>query len=185
MLGGSRLAILGWREGKAQGGNPPTELAALTARRRSCTFEVGQCAGVSLIRLLSKDVPPHLLRVHRTYVGITLARGSRAILRDSLQYSPGGHREGTMTGRTHIVSQGDSVERIAVREGLRPETIWEHPKNANLRESGRTLHVLHPGDDLFIPPLRLRTEQCAVRARHRLKVTARTCLLYTSPSPRD
>ena len=59
MLGGSRLAILGWREGKAQGGNPPTELAVLTARGGGCTFPLGKPAAVSLPCLLRKDVRPH------------------------------------------------------------------------------------------------------------------------------
>ncbi|MBK8056886.1 MAG: peptidoglycan-binding protein [Gemmatimonadetes bacterium] len=67
---------------------------------------------------------------------------------------------------------------MAVREGLRPETIWEHPQNRPLRERGRTLSVLHPGDEIFVPAIREKVEQCGVRARHVIQVATRTQRLH-------
>lgn len=52
---------------------------------------------------------------------------------------------------TYVVRPGDYLEQIAVRARVRPEDIWNDPRNAPLRAQGRTPTQLHPGDVLTIP----------------------------------
>lgn len=81
-------------------------------------------------------------------------------------------------GRVHTAAQGESVESLAHRSGLLAETIWEHPRNASLRDDTRTVHVLRPGDRVFIPELRVKEESCATNARHRLVCMRRMSRLH-------
>ena len=69
-------------------------------------------------------------------------------------------------GTRHTAAQGDSVESIAHAAGHVWQTLWDHPENAALRERRRSPHVLHPGDVVFVPPLKLRTETLATGKTH-------------------
>lgn len=72
------------------------------------------------------------------------------------------------TAGEHLtVAQGDTIERLASRFGLLPETIAQHPENAMLIDDARTITILHPGDVIFIPAKRMREETRATEARHR------------------
>jgi len=108
----------------------------------------------------------------------------------------------------HKVQQGDHVFKIASKYGFQdPKTIWEHPKNAPLKQKRKNPHVLNPDDVLYIPdkqekpvgrgtdrshmfevtrcPLKLRIrlegfyEDPLTDARCRLQIEGRTSLLYT------
>jgi N-acetylmuramoyl-L-alanine amidase len=108
----------------------------------------------------------------------------------------------------HKVQQGDHVFKIANKYGFQdPKTIWEHPKNAPLKQKRKNPHVLNPDDVLYIPdkqerpigrgtdqshmfevtrsPLKLRIrlegfyEDPLAGAKCRLHVEGRTNLLYT------
>jgi hypothetical protein len=68
--------------------------------------------------------------------------------------------------KTHTVVQGDCLEKIAHQYGFFPETIWNHPDNAKLREL-RDPAVLLPGDVVVIPDLRVKTVGVAAGQRHR------------------
>lgn len=52
---------------------------------------------------------------------------------------------------TYVVRPGDYLEQIAVRARVRADDIWNDPRNAALRDQGRTPTQLHPGDVLAIP----------------------------------
>jgi hypothetical protein len=69
----------------------------------------------------------------------------------------------------YIVAQGDCIASIAYAHGLHPDTIWDHPANAALKEKRQTGYVLEPGDELKIPAIRRRDEHRAVDQRHRFK----------------
>ena len=66
----------------------------------------------------------------------------------------------------YVVQQGDCIESIAQRHGLYWETIWNHSKNADLRQANREPNALLPGDRVFIPELRAKKEQVNTEVRH-------------------
>jgi len=68
-----------------------------------------------------------------------------------------------------IIQQGDCIASLAYKAGLLPETIWQHPENAQLREKRADMHALLPGDAVFVPAPRPRSESCALDARHRFR----------------
>lgn len=64
------------------------------------------------------------------------------------------------------VRDGECVPGIAIRQGLLPDTIWNHPDNEELREKRESMYSLLDGEDqLFVPEIRVREE--AVPVNHR------------------
>ena len=53
--------------------------------------------------------------------------------------------------RPYIVRQGDHLARLAFIHGFEAEEVWNHERNAELREMGRTPELLAPGDILYLP----------------------------------
>ena len=68
------------------------------------------------------------------------------------------------------IHQGDSVSRIAAAHGLAPDTIWDHPDNAELKGKRKHMDVLAPGDWLTVPDRRGKTIDCCVDQRHRFRL---------------
>lgn len=56
----------------------------------------------------------------------------------------------------HEVKQGECIAKLAFNYGLAPDTIWNHPKNAELKADRKELHILNPKDMVFIPPKTLK-----------------------------
>lgn len=61
----------------------------------------------------------------------------------------------------HIVRTGECIDVIAAQAGLAPDAIWQHGRNAALRELRRDPGVLMAGDVVYVPdvdppPLRVR-----------------------------
>ena len=69
----------------------------------------------------------------------------------------------------YVVKQGDCIESIAQKHGLFWQTIWNHPKNVELRQANRDSNALLPGDRVYIPELRVKKEQGATELRHRYR----------------
>jgi hypothetical protein len=57
----------------------------------------------------------------------------------------------TRTYKPYVVQQGDHVERLAFHAGAPCEEVWDHPKNAELKQKRKTMDVLLPGDILHLP----------------------------------
>jgi hypothetical protein len=54
------------------------------------------------------------------------------------------------------VKQGDCISSIASNHGFLPDTIWDHPNNADLKARRKDLNTLNPGDVVYIPDLRVK-----------------------------
>lgn len=58
--------------------------------------------------------------------------------------------------RKHILQPGETLAGLAFEQGLLPETVWNHPENAALREARKQAQSIAVGDTVFIPD---RTEK--------------------------
>jgi hypothetical protein len=58
----------------------------------------------------------------------------------------------------HIVKQGDCMSSIADQYGFFWETLWNHERNADLKQRRKNPNVLMAGDHVFIPELRPKEE---------------------------
>lgn len=67
------------------------------------------------------------------------------------------------------VQDGDTIPSIAKVVGHFLETIWNHPENAELKAKRKNPNILYPGDQVFVPALRLKDYSCATDARHSFK----------------
>ncbi|MCC6528241.1 MAG: hypothetical protein IT373_36690, partial [Polyangiaceae bacterium] len=73
------------------------------------------------------------------FPGITLAGQPPPQPRSEADYAP------------YVVCQGDHLRKVAFAFGLAPDTLWDDPKNASLRELRGSGDTLAPGDILFVP----------------------------------
>jgi len=67
------------------------------------------------------------------------------------------------------VKQGDCLSSIAEKHGLFWEKIWNHSKNAELKEKRKDPNVLYPGDVIFVPDREEKEEPCATEQRHKFR----------------
>ncbi len=65
-----------------------------------------------------------------------------------------------------VVRAGESIASIAVRSGHVPETIWNDPANAGLKEARKDPEILLPGDRVTVMPLRQKVASCATGKTH-------------------
>ncbi|MBC8167844.1 MAG: peptidoglycan-binding protein [Bryobacteraceae bacterium] len=70
-------------------------------------------------------------------------------------------------GVIYEVMQGENLTLIALRLGFGSHLpIYTHPRNADLKLTRPNPDLLHPGDRIFIPPLRRKEELCCTDAQH-------------------
>lgn len=71
----------------------------------------------------------------------------------------------------HEVVQGECLSRIAKSYGLPSwKTIYNHPNNADFRQLRPNPNIIYPGDRLFIPEIRPKTENCSTDQVHPFRV---------------
>jgi N-acetylmuramoyl-L-alanine amidase len=68
--------------------------------------------------------------------------------------------------REHKVKAGECVSSIAFENGFAPDTLWDHPANADLRARRGSGNVLFPGDVVVVPDLRVKSVEAITARRH-------------------
>jgi len=71
--------------------------------------------------------------------------------------------------KIHSVCQGECLFSIAEGAGHHWKTLWEEPANARLKSARGTPFILHPGDEVRVPDLRLREESRGSEQSHRFR----------------
>jgi N-acetylmuramoyl-L-alanine amidase len=78
----------------------------------------------------------------------------------------------------YTVQQGDHLSSIAKDNGFTDYTIiWNHPKNAVLKNKRQNPNILLPGDEIFIPDMEEKQESGATDKKHTFKVDKTTLKL--------
>ena len=67
----------------------------------------------------------------------------------------------------HTVSQGECITSIACKYGFTPQTIYNHANNSGLKRERPNPNILFPGDQLFIPDVRVEKTSGATGQVHR------------------
>lgn len=70
----------------------------------------------------------------------------------------------------HKVEQGECLSSIADANGFFWQTLWEHPKNADLKNLRKDPNILFTGDEVVIPDKRLKEETVGTGQVHRFRV---------------
>jgi hypothetical protein len=74
---------------------------------------------------------------------------------------------------THTVKQGEHICRIAAQYGFTNyRALWNHPKNSELVNKRKNPDVLYPGDQVFIPDKRDKTETVPTEKIHNFRLLA-------------
>ncbi|QRK05469.1 peptidoglycan-binding protein [Archangium violaceum] len=69
--------------------------------------------------------------------------------------------------KVHTVKQGECLSTIAWSHGFSDwRTIYEHPDNEEFRRLRPNPHLLYPGDQIHIPPLKAKTVSAKAGATH-------------------
>jgi hypothetical protein len=71
----------------------------------------------------------------------------------------------------HVVVAGDCISTVAAQYGFFDwHKVWDHPRNADLKERRKNPNVLLPGDEIFIPDPEIVEHSRATDATHRFRV---------------
>lgn len=73
---------------------------------------------------------------------------------------------GTIEGINHFVAQGECFSSIAEKHGHAWKTLWDHPRNSELRQRRNNPNILLPGDQIYIPQPEMRLESVATDRKH-------------------
>jgi len=76
-------------------------------------------------------------------------------------------RGGTMPN--HKVRQGECIESIAMRYGMFWQSIWDDPKNINLKAKRSDSNVLMPDDTVYVREKALKWVDGATESKHRFR----------------
>jgi hypothetical protein len=77
----------------------------------------------------------------------------------------------------HSVREGETIASIAAQHGLLPETVWDDPANAQLKEQRGDPNILFPGDVVVVPDKQAKEESGATEQRHRFRTHRGTVTL--------
>ncbi len=73
-------------------------------------------------------------------------------------------------GETVIVGQTDSILSIAKSHGFFWKTIWNHGKNAQLKQKRKDPEILQAGDEVFVPKPEPKKVTKGNESRHKFKL---------------
>jgi len=68
---------------------------------------------------------------------------------------------------TVTVNRGDSIPSLAHDNGHFWETLWNHGDNAALKALRKTPNILMPGDEVFVPEIRIKEVHKATDSTHK------------------
>ena len=71
--------------------------------------------------------------------------------------------------RAYKVKTGDCIANIAFRHGMFPGTLWDDPKNRELREKRKDPNILFPGDVVYLRAKELKEVSGGTEERHRFR----------------
>jgi len=78
----------------------------------------------------------------------------------------------------YTVKQGDHLFSIAEDHGFHDyHILWDHPKNAELKNTRQNPNILFPGDQVFVPDPEIREETRSTDNRHSFVVNTQTLQL--------
>jgi Putative peptidoglycan binding domain len=69
----------------------------------------------------------------------------------------------------HVCQPGDSIPSLAHDHGHFWETLWNHGNNAALKAKRKNPNILAPGDEVFIPAIRVKDFPGGTDSRHSFK----------------
>jgi len=72
--------------------------------------------------------------------------------------------------KTHSVKAGDCMLSIATDNGFYWETLWDHPRNAKLRQKRADPFQLVEGDQVFVPDIQERPLRGSTGNRHTVRI---------------
>jgi|SRR6266850_878625 len=72
---------------------------------------------------------------------------------------------------THTIEQGECLFSLAAQYGIPCKDLHDHPQNAALKKKRPHAGILAPGDIVFIPPRKTKSESVATDSRHKFVVT--------------
>jgi len=71
--------------------------------------------------------------------------------------------------KSYRVAKRECISSIADEHGFFPDTLWNHPQNARLKQRRKDPNVLFEGDEVYIPDKALGTESGSTGQRHRFR----------------
>ena len=78
----------------------------------------------------------------------------------------------------HKVAQGEYITKIADRYGFGDfHAVWDHAKNAQIKQKRKSPNVLSPGDILFIPDKQDKQQTRPTARLHRFEISEQKILL--------
>lgn len=69
--------------------------------------------------------------------------------------------------RKHTVKEGECISSIAYEHGFFWDTLWNLSENSELKRNRKDPNILCPGDMVFVPDKRVKSEKAANGQRHR------------------
>jgi hypothetical protein len=69
----------------------------------------------------------------------------------------------------HVVIEGECITKLAERYGFFPDTLWDWPDNAKLKQKREDMNILAPDDTLVIPARRDKAIPAQTGDRYYLK----------------
>ncbi len=73
-------------------------------------------------------------------------------------------------GQTVVVGSDDSILNIAKANGFYWSTVWNHPRNSQLKSKRKVPEVLQEGDEVYVPKLEPKKVPKPNEARHKFKL---------------